>query len=172
MELTRRNFFLLIGAGVTAFLLGAYLFLYAPLMAKVRMLGFECRSIESELAAARNLIGRFQAEGVKKTLIQENEVSLAIEELTRQGKFRGINFISMTPGPIEKPEGKTYRILPIEMQIESTYAGSGEFLGFLEALERSIIWVEAFQVTAKGPDPSKLNTKLNIHMHLAETAHE
>ena len=91
-----------------------------------------------------------------------------MEELTRQGKSGGINFVSLTPGAVEDTEGREYRILPIEMEIESTYEALGHFLGLLDEMEKSLLKVQSFNVVTKGEDPSKIHTRLTVYLYLAK----
>lgn len=148
--------------------MGVYLFFYAPLVRELKIHGSECKKTEAEVREARDLIARFKAKETEKTLIREAEVSLALEELTRQGNMAGINFVSVTPRSIEAVEGEDYRILPLEMEIESSYEALGRFLGLLDDLRGSLFKVRDFMVTAKSGDSSKLVTQLTLNLYLSE----
>jgi len=157
-----------IGGGVAALSLGLYLSLYRPLLGELRTEGARCRALESEVAQARALIAGAKTEGAKRNLISEEQISLAIEELTLEGRTEGINFVSIAPGSIRKPEGEGYRILPIELETESTYQALGEFLGWLDELKRSLMKVQAFNVTGKSEDASQLSGRLTVYLYLVE----
>lgn len=164
-----QNRLFLIMAGAVAFsALSLYLFFYAPLMGQLKIRGSQCREFEAEVSKTRNLIGAFKAQETDKVLIPESEVSLTLEELTRQGNFTGVAFSSVTPRSIEESE---HRILPIEMELESNYESLGKFLGVLDGLGGSLTKVRDFNVTSKSDDPGKLQTRLTINLYLAEGKH-
>ena len=160
---------LVIGAVVAAISLGLYLLAYAPLMRRLKIQGSECRIVEGEVNEARNLIAIFRARETDKTLILEKDVSATLEELTRQGNFIGINFISVTPRSIE--EGTEHRILPIEMELESSYETLGKFLGLLDDMQGNLLKVRDFMVNPKSDDPHNLMTRLTVSLYLAERSH-
>lgn len=159
---------LIIAGAVASASLGLYLFFYVPLMSHLRVLGPQCRQIEAEVSKARNLIAAFKAQATDKVLIPESEVSATLEELTRQGNFSGITFSSITPRSIEELD---HRILPIEMELESSYESLGKFLGLLDDLEGGLVKVRDFNITPKSDDPGKLQTRLAINLYLAEGKH-
>ena len=158
--------FLIIAGGIGIAGLGLYLIFYVPLINQLRVLGPECRSIENEVNEARRLIAFFKARETGKILVPESEVSSILEELTRQGNFSGINFSSVTPRSIE--EGLVHRVLPIEMELESTYESLGKFLGLLDDLEGNLMKVRDFNVVPKSDDPSNLTTRLTLNLYLTE----
>ena len=167
----RKRWLLVAGGTALAMMVGLYLFLYGPLVQKLRIQSKECRMVEDEVRQARNLIAAFKAKETEKTLISEGEVSLALEELTRQGNLAGINFVSVTPRSVEGEEGRNYRILPLEMEIESSYEVLGQFLGLMDDLHGSLFKVREFNVTPKSGDLSKLVTQLTLNLYLSEANH-
>ena len=166
MELTKERLIIIIAAALIILFLGLYILLYNPLIVKLRAEGGECNRIETELLQARKAIDALEAIDKKKMLIAEEDIPLAIGELTSQGKLKGINFISMTPGQIEEPK-TAYRVLPIEMEIESTYKGLGIFLGLLDDLEKSLVTVGSFDIKADGKISSRRKAKLVVNMYLS-----
>ena len=169
MGIMQNRNLLIVAAGIGLAGLGLYLFFYTPLMNQLRALGSECRSLEGEVNEARNLIAIFKAQETDKRLVPESEVSSILKELTRQGNFSGINFSSVTPRTIE--EGSEYRILPIEMELESGYESLGKFLGLLDDLEGNLVKVRDFNITPKNDEPNNLTTRLTINLYLAERKH-
>lgn len=168
MELTRERLTIIIAGATLVVLFGLYLFLYRPLISKCRQAGLECRGIEREVLLAREAITSFLNQNIsEKHLISEEDVSLAIDELTKQGRSKGINFVSITPEQIKKAENYPCKVLPIEMKTESTYKELGIFLGSLDDLEKSLITVRNFSLTSDKKDPSKVETKLVINMYLS-----
>ncbi len=168
MELTKSRLFIIIGGAITIILLGVFSLLYAPLIRDLREKNLECKMCETDLFDARNLIESVKTTEVKGTLIAEEEIPFTIEELTRQGRLTGINFISVTPKEIEKPKDSQYRILPIEVRIESSYKKLGLFLGSLGKLEKSLVTIRSFNAVTLKENPSMLKTKLVVNMHLTK----
>ncbi len=166
MELTKERVVLIIWGAVAVACLGLYLFLYHPLLVKLRLKYAECRLAEEEILTARNNVSILKTNQAGKKFVVLGEVSIAMDELTKKGKSKGINFISITPQPVEKVSG-VYKILPIEMETESTYEALGSFLGCLDELAKSLVTVRSFEVTAEEKDDSKLKMKLMVNMYLA-----
>lgn len=167
MELTKERLVIVISSAVGITAVGLYLFLYQPLINKCRVIGADCKDIEARLLEARKAISSLRQDTAKRTLISEEGISLAIDELTKEGRSKGINFISITPERIEKSEDRHYKVLPIEMEIESTYKDLGIFLGSVDDLEKSLITVRSFSIAPYKEDPKRLRTKLVINMYLS-----
>ena len=167
VELTKEKLIAAIAAAVALVALGAYLIFYAPVIRETGIKYAACRAVENELLECRNIIesaGRIQG---KRVLMTEKDVSHAIDELTRQGKLEGINFVSMSPGEIKEEEGSQYKTLPINVEIKSTYKQLGIFLGSLDKLEKGLVKVKSFDITANAGDPKLLTTVLVMDMYLS-----
>ena len=167
MELTKERFIIIIAGGVIITVLGLYLFLYRPLINRLRGAHLECKTVEAEVLQAREAVVSLRAEPLKRGLISEEDISLAIDGLSRQGKLEGINFISITLRQIKRHRA-LYKILPIKMEIESTYEELGAFLGSLDDLEEALITVGSFNITPNKKGPERLRAKLVVNMHLAK----
>ena len=167
MELTRQRFAWTI-AGSALLVLFVLYFLFHPLMHQLRIRGSECSRIEAEAAEARGRAFIFKDKQRRKGLIAETEVTVAINELTRRGNLKGAEFISLTPKKIERPEGKSFKILPIEMEIKSTYENLGNFLASLDELQKSLITVRSFRVVLDKEDVPKVETQLTLDLYLSE----
>lgn len=170
MEFTRQRLIMIITAAILIIAVGLYIFLYGPLISRLRVMRLECKTIEADVLQTRSRLASIETIDIKKGLIKEEEISFAIDELTRQGKLEGVNFVSMTPKEIEKREDAPYNILPIEIEIESTYEKLGIFLGSLDKLERCLVTVRNFNITPDKEDPAKLKTKLTVNMCLSKNA--
>lgn len=168
MELTKERLIIIIGGAITIAALGTYFLFYAPLMRELRAKRLEFKTCEADLFSARYIIESAKTRETKGVLIAEEDIPFAIDELTRQGRLKGVNFVSMTPKEIEKSKDSQYKILPIEMQIEASYKEIGVFLGSLSALEKSLVTIRSYNVAALEEDPSRLKTELVVEMHLTE----
>lgn len=168
MEMTRERYWVAIGAGVIFLLFGYYLFLYRPLALELGKKAKESREIENIVSSARVDTGSQVREGIERKLISEESVSAAIEELTAQGKMVGVSFLSISSRTRERAEGRAYSILPIEMELESSYEALGRFLGSLEELHKCLVTVRTFEaIPDSGTDAAKLKTKLTVNLYLA-----
>jgi Tfp pilus assembly protein PilO len=137
-----------------------------PLMKELRKHYLECKSLEADVLDARNVITLVDKTYAERVLIKEKDISQAIDKLTRHGKLEGINFISINPKEIRKKADSRYKILPIEMEIESGYEQLGAFLGSLDDLEKGLIKVKSLYVVPNKEDPSRLMTDLVVDMYL------
>jgi len=168
MELTKGRLNIIISAGLAIIAFGLYLFLYSPLMNKLRRAHSECRRLETELLQAREAIGSLRIESPKGKLISEEDVSWAIDDLTKNGKLAKVNFISITPKQTEEAkQAASYKILPIEIEMESAYEDLGIFLGLLDELESCIVTVINFNITPAEKGATKVKTKIVVNMYLS-----
>ncbi len=154
-------------AGIGLVMIVGY-FLMAPLLSKVHSVGDEVKVLECEMGAVRQAIqseGKFQKAG---ELLTRRKVSLAIDEITKTGAVRNINFLSISPQKIMKPAESKYPVLPIQMDLQSEYSDLGLFLGDLESLEKSIVSVKSFQVDVDSDILPKINTDLLVEVYLQE----
>ena len=145
----------------------SYLFLYRPFVNKCRLAGSESRGIEAEILRAREAIDLLKQATTKRTLISEKDISIAIDELTKQGRSKGINFNSIALGKIEDPGDSKYKILPIDIEVKSTYKELAVFLGLLEELEKSLVTVKNLNISSGKEKTAKLNTRLTVNMYLS-----
>lgn len=167
VELTKEKLIIAVAAAVAIATLGAYLVFFAPLMKALKTKYLECKSIETEAIHTRNIIetaGKFYG---KRVLMTEKEVHQAINELTSRGKTEGVDFISMNPKEIKKEKGSQYKILPIEMKVESTYEELGALLGSLDDLEKGLVKVKSFDINPDEKDPLKFMTDLTVDVYIS-----
>ena len=166
VELTRERL-IIASAGATVFIaLLFYLFLYNPLINRIKPVRLECASVENELAELRQAIAALETKEARQVTSSEEDVAFAIEELTRFGKSIGVNFISMTPGQLEDRDN-LHKVLPVELELGSTYKELGEFFALLEGLRESLVTVSSFTVVTDNKQPHRLKTKLIIDIHIA-----
>ena len=165
--LTKQRLVIIVSAAVTIALLGIYLILFRPLINKLKLLHLECRGLETSVLQSRDAISSLKLKELKKELVSEADVSLAIEELTKEGKVKGINFISLTPRQIERQQ-ESYKVLPIEMELEAPYAILSDFLGKLDDLNRSLVLIRKFNIVLNKINPKMLTARLSLDMYLLE----
>ena len=122
IKLIRNNQTIVIVVAIAISISLAYALFFFPRMKELRAKYMDCRSCESQVADARNLIeavSKLDKESGTRMLISEKEAASGIDEFTKYSKSLGVNFLSMKPGDIIIPEGMPYKILPIEMEIEA-----------------------------------------------------
>jgi len=172
MELTKERLTIIIASAIAIVLVGIYAFLYRPLISQCIQAGRECKGIETEVSEAHTAIELLKIEllkqvATKRTLISEKDISLAIDEFTKQGRSGGINFTSIVPREIKAEAGSMYKVLPIDMEMESTYKELAVFLGSLEQLEKSLVTVKDLNMTSDKGKREKLDTRLTVNMYLS-----
>lgn len=175
IELTQNKLIIAITGAVGVIALGISLIFYMPLMGELRAKYFECKSVENKALEYYNIIASVgktygdQAlvtkEGVSDTA--EEGMSHAIDELTKYGKSKGIDFIFISPKEMRKEKGSQYKILPVEMEIESTYEQLGVFLGSLDDLEKGLFRVKSFDITPNKEKATRLMTSLVVDIYLS-----
>ena len=171
MEFTKKRIALILAALGAAAGLGLIVLLYVPLVREMKARASESGDLEAQVMAIRSKIAQFKTETKAKPFISESDASVAIDELTQKGKSQEINFVSITPGVVEKKETETFQILPIEMELESGYQRLGTFLGSMQGLEKSLMTVKNFNVISDPEVPSKLNTKVTVNLYVTESSH-
>ena len=105
--------------------------------------------------------------GRRLAFIQEDEISPVLDEVTRKGKEAGINFVSITPHPMEKPEGLPFRILPVELETKSTYKSLGIFLGDLQEMDSAFLTIKHFGVKVNPSNPAQVVAGVTLYLYLS-----
>jgi len=171
-ELTQQKLIALVSVAASLIALGVYLVFFAPLMGKLKTKYIECKSIESKVLECRNIIHSAGKEYGARALMGEKDVSYALDELTKHGKLKGINFISITPGKIEEAKDPQYKILPIKMKIKSKYRELGIFLGSLDDLKKGVIKVKSFDGVPGENNLAIITTNVTLDLYLSGREYE
>lgn len=166
VELTKDRLIIVVSAGAVFIVLGACLIFYAPLIRELRKKHLECKSSESQLLQARNIIESKGQRRKVRVLITEKEVSQAIDELTKHCGLMGVNVISISPKEIREEQGSQFKILPIEMEIKAAEQKFAASIGSLAELEKCLIKVKSFDLVVDAEDKAKLKAKLVLDIHL------
>ena len=169
-KLISENMAIAVTAAVAVTLFIIYIIVFAPLLKMVRVKYAECKNCENQVVEARNLIVHSRDLDEKyggRVLMSEEEAASAIDELAKHGKSLGIDIVSMKPLDIIKKEGTPYKIMPVEMQIESSGEKFVEFLGSVDELEKALIRLNSFEVFPDTDDRTRLKAKLILGMYLS-----
>ncbi len=170
MKLIKANQTIVVIVAIAISISLIYGIFFFPRMKVLRAKYLGCRLCESQVADARNLIGavsRLNKESGTRTLISEKEAASGIDEFTKYSKSLGINFLSMKPGNVITPEGMPYKILPIEMEIETTGEQFVKFVGSIDELKKAIVTVKSFDITPDKNDDKRLKVNMAIDMYLS-----
>jgi Tfp pilus assembly protein PilO len=151
-------------------ILAAYFVFFAPVIGKLKTKHLEYKSLENELLRARDTIKYAQGTLKEKTLLTAADIPVVIDELARRGKLTGVNLISIRPREMVGADkaGPEYDIMPIDMEIESTYEQIGAFLGSLDKLQKGLIKVKSFDIVPGREYPGRLTTKLVADVYFAK----
>ena len=172
VELTKENLLMAYGAGAIVIVIVVFIIVYLPLLARFNAKNKECCAVEKDAREARALIvtaGKIYGERV---LTREDEVGRAMDELAKYGKQMGINFVSIKPGEARDVQGAKYKIMSIEMDIESTDQKFSEFLGALDTLKKGLVKVKSFDIIPNKDDPSMLSASIVIDLYLSGRKYE
>lgn len=153
---------------IFAVVLLLYIFLYEPLINKFKRAGNACKAVESQVMETRNSLKALKISETRKVLIAEKNISLVIAELTKSSKSKEIDFISITPQPIIEVGDPQYKILPVEMDIESTYEELIEFINSFSELKEGLVTLGDFTITPDNKSET-LKVKLIINVYIPIT---
>ena len=167
VELTQEKLIAIVAAGFLLIAFVVYLIFYVPLTRDLRRGFLECRELESEALECRNIIASAGKIYEERVLLTEKEISKAIDELTKYGKWKRVNFVSMNPRKIIEEKGSEYKRLPVKIEIKSGYEQLGMFLGSLDDLEKSLIKVKSFNIIPGKEDADKVITNLLVEIYFS-----
>lgn len=168
IEITPEKKIIAIIVAILISAIAIYVIFYAPLFEKLKIKFFEYRAAEDEVLQCRNIIESAGKVYSERTLPSEEDVSRSIDELAKHGKVKNVKFISISPKKVERKKGTQYKVLPVSMELESTYEGLGVFLGSLDDLEKTLVKVKSFDISHDKDDPTKFITDLEVEIYLSE----
>ena len=142
------------------------IFAYRPLMIKLHDAANRLREVQIELLNQRGAIAASEKSEVKGEIMQRNEVSLAIAELTDKGRDLGLNFSSISPRELQDTTQAGIRKLPISFTIESEYKNVGQFLASVEGFSRSIAEVESLSIRPRENNLPALSVELVLSLYV------
>ena len=144
----------------------ALIFLYRPLLIRLRNAANRLHEVEAELLSQRAAISASEQSDVGGKIMSRNEVPLAIAELTKKGRELGLDFGSISPGELEKTTQARIRQLPISFTIESEYEDVGQFLAYVDKYPRSIAEVESLLMRARKKNLPELSVELLLNLYV------
>ncbi len=142
------------------------LFAYWPLMSKLHNSANRLNEVQTELLNQRSAIAALDNSNVKGQIIQQNDISLAIAELTEKGRSLGLQFSSIAQQPLQETTQAGIQKLPFSFTIESEYKNTGQFLTFIEEFSNSIVEVESLSIHPGKNNPPELSVELVLNLYV------
>jgi Tfp pilus assembly protein PilO len=142
------------------------IFAYRPLITKLHDASNRLQELETELLNQRSAIAALEQPDVKGGTIQQNEIPLAIDELTEKGKDLGLHFSSISPSELQQTTQVGIWKLPISFTIESEYENVGQFLDYIEGASPIIAEAERLSIRPRGDNLSKLSVELALNLYV------
>ena len=165
MDMDKRTI-ILIGAIVAAVI--AFFLFIRPLLLKTNSVSREAKALNDELISVREALAQGSDLDKDRHPLSRGEVSVAINEIMEVGASLDINFFSTSPQQIQKSKDSKYPVLPIRLEMQSSYENFGIFLGALENFDKSIITVRQFDITRKPIILPEITVELVVEIHLKE----
>jgi Tfp pilus assembly protein PilO len=141
------------------------------------------RKLEVRLIAGRNKLSatkldkagvEAKVEELRRRVPSKSPTAAILEELSKKGKGLNIDFISISPQPVEPLPDMTSafncKVLPISIKMRATYKGLGDYLGLLDNLESSFAVVPEFQVAKDERTFPKLLVDMKVYTYVLEEA--
>lgn len=154
-------------AVIIAVSIALFLFSFA-LTGELKAKYSECNLIEAKVFEARNMIESVRQVPGVRVLTTDKNIAQGIHELKKHGRAKEVKFISITPKELKEDHDSGYRILPVEMKIESAHEQLAAFLGSLDDLEEGLIKVISFEMAPNKTDPAKCITELTVRMYFSD----
>ncbi|MBC8392806.1 MAG: type 4a pilus biogenesis protein PilO [Deltaproteobacteria bacterium] len=144
---------------------------YKPLIGELQGAANRLQEVETELSEQHQAIAALEKVDVKGKMIQQNEIPLAIDELTEKGREFGLRFTSISPSQLQETMQSGIWKLPISFVIESEYQNLGQFLDYIETSSRNIAALESLSINPKEENLSGLSVALVLNLYV-EKKHE
>lgn len=162
--MNKENLMKMVIGSVCVVLVVLYAVLYHPLVARIKKESQEARQAEAQLQVMRSHADSIVGSEIRTAYVSEEGVSNAINELTALGKNRNIRFISITPSSAQNE--KNYKILFVDLNLESRYEDLAVFCGSLDKLRKSLCVLESFDILPDPKNVSEFQTHMVVKMVL------
>jgi len=165
IEMNKRAIILISAVAVVGII---FVLFIQPLWSKVSGVSQDVKALNRELSSVRTMIKESKNFSSNRHPLSRGEVSVAINEIMELGASLDIDFFATSPQQIQKTQGSKYPVLPISMELQSTYENFGVFMGALENLSKSIVTVKQFNIERKPILLPKIAVGLIVEIHLKE----
>lgn len=165
IEFIKENGLMVAAGAILVIAIGLYFIFFIPVQRELKAQFLECKDCEDDVVQTRNIIEFAGKVYSKRVLATEKEVSQILDELTKYGRMKGIDFVSIKPGEVVLAD--KYKILSVEIAVESTYRELSAFLGSLDDLDKGVVKVKSFNIVPDEEDPWKSTADLVIDIYLS-----
>lgn len=165
-EMTPQKIVLAICGAIVLCALVADAIFFLPLMGRFKSTFLECRACENQILEARSIIDSVGKSTSDRTLMTEKEVQFALDEFVKQGKAKGVNFISIKPRDSQEVQGAPYKTLPIDMEVEGPDEKVSEFIGSLDELKKAVVKIKSFDIAPTADNRTRLTAKVTIDVYI------
>lgn len=162
----KRNHQLIIILAISSGVVVFFLVLMGPLWGRVRSSSHELRVVQEQLAVSRAEVESARKLQFNGPLLSREEISLAMDEITRTGKAFNINFFSISPQDPEDIKDSACQRLPVAIEAESEYKDLGLFIGALADLKESIVTIRNFRMVRDEAILPRARSMMVIDLYL------
>jgi hypothetical protein len=139
-----------------------------PLWYKAARLTEEVRILDGELGAIRRLVDENGKMNGEQRPIAKGQASLAINEIMETALALGLDLLSTSPKNVIKDKNSQYPVLPLRLELKSSYKNLGLFLGRLQELQKSIVVVDEFHIKRDAVILPDIYADVTVHLVLKE----
>lgn len=168
MKIVKNKIIIYLSGAIAVITVSLYVFLFSPEIKELTKKSRECKEIENYLHDTRKSLISLKKFEAKNILITEKEIPMAIAELINNGKRIGINYISIASQPIIDKGDPQFKILSLELDIESVYREIIEFISMFGKLENSLVTLGNFSITPDSADKERVKVKLIVNMYISK----
>jgi Tfp pilus assembly protein PilO len=166
LELNRKQIIISSIAASAVVICVLVIYVYRPLRVKLGAMDREFQRIKQELEIARDAVNTGLKPEVEQRLLTQQDVSLAIDAITRTGRMLGVNFVSISPRETENLGTSGYKRMPVDMDLESGYKALALFLGALRDLDEAVVTVRRFRVQGDKKILPRVKSRLLVEIYL------
>ena len=146
-------------------ILGYYVFLYNPMLAKIKSYEAKQKYSQERLAHMQQAFKKINSSQAQAIAITQEEIDQALKEIFAAAKSRDINVGYVSVKDTQK-YNSLYTIIPVLIEVESTYEKLGIFLGALENKQGNLVTVKTINLKLhqKNDPILKASVFLNIYI--------
>jgi len=141
-------------------------FFYLPAINSSNKILFETEKLKKDILIAKDFTESQNKAQRKGRLISQQEIALAMDEITRAGEVQNINFVSIEPLEIEEGVNSKYHRLPIELKLVSHYKEIGQYMEALGQLNESIVSISSFIIDRDEDILPLVKTKMLVEVYI------
>lgn len=143
-----------------------HVFIFSPLLKGYFNAKNEYELIQDQIKNAKNKMEQFEQYSKWQTHLDEDNLSLIIDEITRLGKKYNVQFVSISPKSVIESEDGLVRFQPIEVELVSEYKELALFMGLLDELSICLVLVDDFKIKVQTDESKRLLAKLTLKIFL------